>query len=504
MNREGAETFLRRLAEAELRAAVGAGLGEPASRPLFSPDNPGLPRTARVARALIAVRAVDAETARDILDDYAVALSARQHSDPGPLLVTRQGWIGGRAYARPFHGPGVAGVLSGAGVAAIHGEAALGGAEAAGRTGPELFLPVGVTAPFRHAGLSGELNLLSYAHTGSGARFTVTWRTHDPTDPWRFGHSAQDPVFPQLFRVTDDRGTRYRLEFRFTGGPEWAGELKLHPGPPEHARWLEFSAPGEPAVRVSLDPAGDQGAEEGAGATDGQDGRSAGEQLLNCIGDRLLIIAAEYPQDLRLRLVATARGQLAAASVGLGDVVAALEAAEVLSPLSEVPGQLAELCESLRISGHGLATPLVAGLPERWLSVLAHYHRRKPHTAPPRDGYAAVAAAFPALDGVRLALLGLYNTGGDTMAHLLVSGLEEDEICWPGPEHAPISVWLRDSGGRWHVGGLLSSHYSDGEYLLRLKLIPPLARSTAWIDMQAAWRSAEVRAAVPLRWGYPP
>jgi hypothetical protein len=256
-------------------------------------------------------------------------------------------------------------------------------------------------------------------------------------------------------------------------------------------------------VRVSLEAPGGSAAADGAGAADAQTGRAAGELLLHSAADRLLIVAAEYPQDLRLRLVATAQGQLADAAAGLGDVVAALEAAEVLSPLSEVPGQLAVLCASLGIERHGLAMPAAADLPERWLSVLAHYHRRKPHTAPARDGHAAVAAGFPELDGVRLALLGLHNTDGNTTAHLLVSGLDEDEICWPGPENAPISVWIRDGIGRWHVAGLVSSQASDGEYLLRIKLVPPLARSTAWIEVLAAWRSAEVRATVPLRWGYP-
>jgi hypothetical protein len=136
--------------------------------------------------------------------------------------------------------------------------------------------------------------------------------------------------------------------------------------------------------------------------------------------------------------------------------------------------------------------------------VLAHYQRRKPHTAPARDGHAAVAAAFPELDGIRLALLGLHNTGGETRAHLLVGGLDEDETWMPGVESVPVSVWARDSVGRWHVAGVVSANYADGEYVLRLRLVPPLARSTEWIEVAAAWRSAQVRATVPLRWGFPP
>jgi hypothetical protein len=257
-------------------------------------------------------------------------------------------------------------------------------------------------------------------------------------------------------------------------------------------------------VRISLDDGhredqGDQGSSPPAQRAD----RSIGEHLLNAVAERMLVIAAEYPQDLRLRLAATAQGPLSGVAAGLGDVVAALEAAEALSPLSALPGQLAALCASLRVGGHGLAVP-PADLPERWLSVLSHYQRRRPHTAPARDGHAAVAAAFPGLDGVRLALLGLHNTDGETRANLLLGGLGEDESWLPGLESVPLSVWVRDSVGRWHVGSVAGADYDDGEYLLRMKLIPPLARSTAWIEVVAAWRSAEVSATVPLRWGYPP
>jgi hypothetical protein len=210
-------------------------------------------------------------------------------------------------------------------------------------------------------------------------------------------------------------------------------------------------------------------------------------------------------QGLRLRWTSYARAPLNAMAAGLGDVVGALEAAEVLSPLSPVPGQLAALCASLSVTGHGLTAPPGPVLPERWLSLLAHYQRRRPDAAPARDGHAAMALALPEIDGIRLALLGLHNTDGQTIVHLLVSGLPEDDGTRPPIlESLPVSVWVRDSGGRWHVAGADGAHLSDGEYRVRMKLRPALARSTAWIEVVAAGRSAEVRATVPLRWGDPP
>jgi hypothetical protein len=505
MNRERAETFLRLLAEAEMREAAAAA--KPVSGGAWSADSPaaGFPRLGRVAQALTAVHALDVATAEDVLADFAIAVGVRQHSDPGMLLLARPGLAAGRVHARAR--PGSAG----------RGPGSPGAAGSAGRTGPERFLPLGVTAPFHDGNLSGELNLLSYSQTAAGARLVVTWRHNGRVDPVRYGAAMHNAVFPKLFSASDDQGRRYRLDFTFNAGPDWAGEIKVLPGPPEQTRWLEFSAPGEPAMRISLDPRawptpsapsapsvpGSAAFPDGAGAPAVRTGRSAGEHLLNTIADRMLVTAAEYPQDLRLQLAAVVKGPLNAMAAALGDVVAALEAAEVLSPLSTVPGQLAALCASLRVGGHGLPGP-PADLPEAWLSVLAHYQRRKPNTAPARDGHAAVAAAFPALDGIRLALLGLHNTDGETRGHLLVGGLDEGETWLPGIESVPVSMWLRDSAGRWHVAGVVGADYADGEYMLRLKLVPPLARSTAWIEVAAAWRSAEVRATVPLRWGYPP
>jgi hypothetical protein len=500
MNRERAETFLRLLAEATLRDAAAAA---PVSRGAWSADSPapGFPRLGRVAQALAAVHALDVATAEDILADFAIAVGVRQHSDPSVLLLARPGLAAGRVRARGWtQVPWPAGP----------GPARTGPAGSPGRTGPDRFLPLGVTAPFHDGNIMGELNLLSYSQTAAGARFTVTWRHHGRVDPGRYGAAMHGAVFPKLFSAWDDKGRHYRLDFTFNGGPDWAGEIRVLPEPPEQTRWLEFSAPGEPAVRISLDPkawpdgasAGGSGP-DGAGAPAARTGRSAGEHLLLTIADRMLVTAAEYPQDLRLQLSAVVKGPLNGLAAGLGDLVAALEAAEVLSPLSAVPGQLAALCASLRVSGHGLAGP-AADLPEAWLSVLAHYQRRKPDPAPARDGHAAVAAAFPAADGVRLALLGLHNTDGETRAHLLVGGLDEGETWLPGLESVPVSVWIRDSASRWHVAGVVGADYAEGEYLLRCKLVPPLARSTAWIEVVAAWRSAEVQVTLPLRWGYPP
>ena len=191
-------------------------------------------------------------------------------------------------------------------------------------------------------------------------------------------------------------------------------------------------------------------------------------------------------------------GRFKGLAAGLGDLVAALQAAGALSPVSPVPGRLAALCASLRVTGHGITAPPAHDLPEPWLSLLAHYHRRKPDPAPVWDGFAAATAALPELDGIGLAVVGAHTSEGKTVLHLRATS--QDGAARPLRHDLPLSVWVRDSGGRWHVAEQNTWGQDDGEYALTLRLVPPLTRSAAWIELLAAGLSAEVQARLPLRW----
>ena len=348
---------------------------------------------------------------------------------------------------------------------------------------------------FHDETISGELDLMSYAHTASGARLIAAWQSRDP-----LGSGARGLPPVDAFTVTDDRRNHYDLVFAAKGRRESACELMLSPDPPRDIRRLQVTAPGEQAVRVDL------GGQAGAAAPEASDqGLSAGEHLLNRIAERLLTLASEFPAQL----ATMSPVPLTSLTAGLGSAIAALEAAEVLSPLSPVPGRLATLCASLGVNGHGITAAPAPDLPEPWLSLLSHYHRRKPDTAPAGDGFAAVAAALPELDGIRLVLLGLHNCDGGTWMNALALG------CWadrPPVNHGPLgleanfplSIWVRDSAGRWHVGRSTGWHRDPGEATLTLRLTPPLTRSCPWIEVLATGPSAEVRATLPLGWGYPP
>ncbi len=351
--------------------------------------------------------------------------------------------------------------------------------------------------------VSGGFDLMSFSHTACGARFTTSWRIRNLLGP-------SPPEWPfNQFMARDDRGRRYRLDFRMVGPPESTCDLSLHPEPPRDIRWLDVTAPGEAAVRISLEREA-PGTPDGAGPQVSETGLSAGEHLLNQIAERLLA-----PRD---RWRGQAPGPLSNLATGPGETVTALEAAGALSPLSPVPGRLAALCAGLRVNGHGITAPPAPELPEPWFSLLAHYQRRKPDTVPAHHGFAAVTAALPELDGIRLVLLGLHNGTGGTWLHAQAAGWLPDVQDGPfGPDASfPLSVWIRDSGGRWHAAPPADWFPDSGarwhaappgdgsERALTLRLAPPLARSTPWIEVLAGGRSAEVRAKLPLRWGYPP
>jgi hypothetical protein len=68
----------------------------------------------------------------------------------------------------------------------------------------------------------------------------------------------------------------------------------------------------------------------------------------------------------------------------------------------------------------------------------------------------------------------------------------------------PLSFWLRDDGGRWHAARPGGWQPADPEHSIGLVLVPPLPRSTAWVEVLAGGRSGEVRARLPLRWGSQP
>jgi hypothetical protein len=445
VDRERGEAYLRLLAEAELRAGhTDADLG----------------RMRWVAQALNSVRALETGTAEAIIADHAVALGSRRRSYRGLML--------GEPPPLP-HGPWGAPWFTGP-----------AGAGSPDQGGPDRLMPLGLTIRHVHDRTERELHLLSYSRTAAGAWFVIAW-VASPS-----AASSGNPLPFGPIQITDDRGTRYSSSFSGAGGSDPVGHLALHPDPVDDIQWFELALPGSPALRIGVNP---DGPPDDICPQVRETSLSAGEHFLNRSAELLLVSSLRYssrprrwPDDL---------------VTWLGDVIAALEAAGALSPVSPVPGQIAALCARLGITRHGITAPPARCLPQPWLSLLGCQHK-KPDPPPAWDGFAAVAAALPELNGITLTLLGVLSLGAKTVLYLRASG-------YGGPagspdQEIPLSVWVRASDGRWYATKL--DHWSnDGrDHMLTLHLVPPLPTFAAWIELLAAGPSAEVSARLPLRW----
>ena len=321
--------------------------------------------------------------------------------------------------------------------------------------------------------------MVAYLRSAGGARFIMVG--------WPF----------RPLTAADDRGASYQVGYH--GGPGVA-EFLLSPDPPTQIRWLDLiTAPGEPATRIDLNPP-----IPAPDVTVTRNAHSPGELLLDVIAARILCSGPSFPQDELEQPPAGAADLRAFIGDGPGHIVAALHASGALPPASPVPGQLAGLCTRMGIPGHGITAP-PAALPEPWHSMLTR-PRRLPQAEPAPGILAATVAELPELDGAQITILGLHHGQhgqARTIVHMLVSGITPEDDWTYGRVVRPLpALWVRDSSGRWHATGtdfmMLSG--TSGEVVLWLQIVPPLDRGTAWIDLVATGRSAEVRVRLPLCW----
>jgi hypothetical protein len=455
-----AEAHLRLLAEEELRRPAWAW-GERRAR------------VGRVAQLLTAMDALDDEVADRILTDFDLALVARQPDAPGrrglAAVSQRRSAAARLRPAMPVSSP-----------------------SPASSPVPGRVVPLAQVIPLRAEPAGGEVYLLSYAQTEAGPQLSLFLR---PTR--QAGPSGPEARSLKQFTTTDDRGTRYQMRVRDLGGGTDGWTLMLQPSPPHDPRWLDLiTAPGQPAILVDLDPSARP--PQDATVTAAPATASPGDHLLHAVAARLLAKAS--PNGFPLRENAPGSGPLAPGDEGFGDVIAALQAADALDPLSPVPGQFAALCGRLHLFGHGITAPPARDLPEPWLSMLADDHAGQAGTAPAADGGAATAVALPELDGITLAILGLHNCQGRTVMHMHASGPMNQVSYLPTELYYWPVTWIRDNEGRWHATRKLGQSGNNGGTALRVEVVPPLSRATTGIEVVTTGLSAEARARLPLRW----
>jgi hypothetical protein len=471
MDREGAEIYLRRLAEAELRRAT------------TGPGDGGLLEECHSARlefaalALHAAHAFDMGAANEIQAGLDLALGLRQpRQGTGGLTPDARAQLA-RLTDVPRSPPSA-------------------GRRPPSPHAPERVVPAGRV--IRFAGdAPGELHLLTYVQTAVGARFTaVSYWGPGQTPDWH--RPPPGVLLADRLTAVDDKGASYRFSTGIgPGRTEWSGMVALEPDPPRTIRWLDLGMPsGETGPRIVLTP-------PSAGTprfTVTPAAVSPGELLLTGIASGFLALAS--PEQVPLHPSAAQAGPLGQAADGLADIVAALTAAGAVSPSSRLPGQLAGLCAHLGISGHGITARPAGDLPEPWVSLLDYRRRGTPERAPV-PGWAVTAAELPELDGARVTVLGLHNGTHGQFLHLLASGVTPEYTWNYGwiADRLPV-LWLRDRDGRWHTARLARTAQlrDSDDFLLWLRVVPPLNHGTPQADLVATGLSAEVRARLPLTW----
>ena len=500
-----------------------------AAREQPGPPDPGgyRSRLLTVGQALAAVGAVDLVTLEEILVDFNLAMSVRQLAEPGAGQGPGQGpGQPGRAartarlvtQSQSIHqvplpwavrmrlgqspGGGRTADLPGRRRKARRREARRREARRRNRAGR------GSRRPVRPGRADGAVPRRGHQRrvvpdgvraTGAGPRFFAVWNLRTP--------ALQDATLIPLpaFTVTDDRGTRYRLAFTPATDSGWTTEIGLRPAPPPGTRWLDVTAPGSKPVRVALDLA----CPERAPASEVN--LSPGELLLVMLAERLLTAVPDFPRTRSRQVTRVAPLALRAMAAGLGDIVAALEAADVLSPLSPVPGPAGHAVRQPgppRARDHGAACPPAAGaLAQRAGPLPAPEARPGPAARrlrghdrrPARTGRHRADPAGPAS-----------HRGGLGPAHAgpgPAAGAHAGTQLGPlGVDLAmPLSIWLRDSGGRWHA-----ARPATGPGRAPGRRVHHAAAAGAAADPRHALgrdagrgQSAEVRTTVPLRWGFP-
>jgi hypothetical protein len=455
---EAAETYLRVLAETQLRHFRAPGF----------PNWDGIRELRYVGVALAALGVLDMSVAEDIAAELDAVVQVRiRRSGAGP--------------ARPvFSVPPTAPSTPSAAVMPTAPAAPPGPPGPAGpAAGPPAMTPAGQVLRLGNGPGAPRLRLLSVTRTQRQTEITVAGRVGRQWTGQGFHHAVRD------LSAVDDAGSAFTVQH--SGGSS-DGLLTLVPAVPAGARWVEICRrPDGPATRVDLTAP----ATPAEVVTEPLEPASPGEQLLDAVaGD---ILAEQHGAPGR--------------HVGLDLVVTALRDAGQLPPDSAAAGRLAVLCQRTGLrGGRGLATALAAGqvrpaaLPEPWTSVLGYFSAPRPAGS---LGIAPVAVALPEVDGVRFALTGLSTEAEQTTLRVLAWGLPPRLAASPAafPSLLPwFPWWARDSTGQWHVTADHGSSSHGGRRALTLRMVPPVSRSVTSLELIIAGLASRLRVTLPLAW----
>jgi hypothetical protein len=455
-----AETYLRNLAESELRRYRGGG-----------PDSmlAATGRVRAVAAAFAGTGVLDPGIADTVADELTTALMIRSPRDPrtrhmARLRHARQGPLSARTPAGPTP---VSVTPVGALLQLRDGE-----------TDVDVYLFAAISTPELACVSTGVLSLPKGSlPPRSGQRQGLP----PPSPPRLLSGWALQGV-PGDLRAVDQTGHSYDLVFNGGGDGTWStGQFNLlanprrrPPGAGQNWTWLDVGNE-EHSVRIDL-----TASPPSSEVTTTVNGLCAGEQFLRIrteamFGSGYHDIGTDLPA-----LVAT---------------VPALRAVGLLPEDSPSARLIAALCRRYAVTREDVSDP-PAGLPIRWTDVLTGGQyaggREADGTGSP-PAAASLSVTFPETDGVMTVLSGLLTRGQRTTMTGAFFGPVEN-----GYPEGPC-IWLRDDGGLWHVAKL-GSWSNGGVNVFKAEVVPPLMPSASAVDILVISRTADLHASAPLTW----
>lgn len=404
MGDDRAETYLRRLAETELRRVLRL-LGRAARRPDGSLDRPGMllpegafrpgsdiassaARIGWVGDVLVAAGVLSHDVVACIAAELDAALTARTSSESS--------WRAMRLYrSLERTDPWPLGARQ----------------ESVGAAQPMQVTPIGRKLRVAGERMPSQLHLMTLVRTPDRAAITAAMRVHWPSDGSCAdleitGAGPQHLPYDQLWAV-DNQGTRYRLQLVGEDGTAaWQGTADLSPAPPPGARWLDLIAD-QTRRLIRLDLTEPKATAPAVRSVIGHPEAAPGERVLAGQAERILASAGD------------AGG--ASADPQLGEIITVLAAAGATAPGSPTPGHLAALCQRLGARGHGITAAAAADLPAPWASVLAGLDPGPADPGP--EWYAPFGVILADIDGTRFALGGLTSAAGTSHLHVVATGV---------------------------------------------------------------------------------
>jgi hypothetical protein len=455
-----AETYLRNLAESELRRYRDGG-------PENMLDATG--RLRAVAAAFARTGMLDPGVADAVVDDLTTALVIRSPGDPRV-----------RHFARVRH---------------AH-RTQPSGTPPAGRV-PVSVTPAGALLQLRDGETDMDVYLFAAISTPglaclSTGVLSLPKGSLPPRGEQRHGLPAPSPPrllsgwalqgVPGDLRAVDETGRSYDLVFNGGGDGTWStGQFNLManprrrpPGAAQNWTCLDVGNE-EHSVRVDL-----TASSPSAEVTATPNGLCAGEQFLRI---RTEAVFGSGYHDIGTDLPA------------LTATVPALRAVGLLPDDSASAGLIAALCRRYAVTRDDVSDP-PAELPVRWADLLTgdQYSAGREAggtNAPPAA--ASLSVRFPETDGLTIVLSGLLTRGQYTTLTGAFFGPVED-----GYPEGPC-IWLRDDAGLWHVAKI-GNWSSGGVNVFSANVVPPLPPSAAAVDILVISRTADMRASAPLAW----